>query len=239
MKSGSAPHAEAASPAARTRPWLIVSVVAISWSLLTIVILHAVSSHNPVLDAISAYAFSDQAPGLLTVSILLVAIGSVTTLGALSAARVPLNGTIRVLFGSWSGGLTLAAAFPASYAEFPNPVSGEIHQYSCLIAFLSIPAAGYSLLDRVRAVPSLSRNRATVARWTRYSIASLLLFGISYALAKFPDTPMLSHLSTVLPVGLTQRVTLIVDIGLLCSMLLLARAAATSPQKSLAGNAGL
>jgi hypothetical protein len=234
MKSGSAPHAEATSPAARTRPWLIASVVAISWGMLTIVVLHLVSSHNPVLDAISSYAFSDQAPGLLAVSILSVAIGSVTTLGALSAARVPLSRTIRVLFVSWSGGLTLAAAFPASYAEFPNPVSGEIHQYSCLIAFLSVPAAGFSLLDRLRTVPSLSRNRDILARWTRYSTASLVLFGISYLLAKFPDVPVLSQLSVVLPVGLTQRATLIVDIGLICSMLLLARAAATSSRKIIA-----
>jgi hypothetical protein len=234
MKSGSPTQTEATSPAARTRPWLIASVVAISWSMLTIVVLHLVSSRNPVLDAISSYAFTDQAPGLLTISILSVAIGSVTTLGALAAARVPLSRTICVLFGSWSGGLTLAAAFPASYAEFPNPVSGEIHQYSCLIAFLSIPAVGFSLLERLRAVPSLSRHRATVARWTRYSAASLVLFGISYLLAVFQDTAVLSQLSTILPVGLTQRVTLVVDIGLLCSMLLLARAASTSTRKVVA-----
>lgn len=222
------------SPAARTRPWLIASVVAIGWSMLTIVVLHLVSSRNPVLDAISSYAFSDQAPGLLAISILSVAIGSVTTLGALAAAGVPLSHTIRVLFGSWAGGLTLAAAFPASYAEFHNPVSGEIHQYSCLVAFLSIPAVGFSLLDRLRGVDGLARQRATLSRWTRYSTASLILFGISYLLAKFPDTPVVSHLSTVLPVGLTQRVTLVVDIGLLCSMLLLARAASASTRTVIA-----
>jgi hypothetical protein len=234
MKSGSSPQTEATLPTARTRPWLIASVVAISWSMLTIVVLHAVSSRNPVLDAISSYAFTDQAPGLLTVSILSVAIGSVTTLGALKTARVPLSRTTRVLFATWSGGLALAAAFPASYAEFPNPVSGEIHQYSCLIAFLSIPAVGFSLLDGLRAVPSLSRSRATLSRWTRYSTTSLVLFGVSYLLAKFPDTPVLSHLGTILPVGLTQRVTLIVDIGLLCAILLIARAASTSTSKIIA-----
>jgi hypothetical protein len=234
MNSRPVPLTAATSPADRTRPWLVASVLAIGWSMLAFVILHLVSSRNPVLDAISSYAFTDQAPGLLAISILSVAIGSVTTLGALAAARVPLSRTIRVLFGSWSGGLTLAAAFPASYAEFPNPVSGEIHQYSCLIAFLSMPAVGFSLLERLRAVPGIARNRAIVSRWTRYSTVSLALFGISYLLAKYPDTPVLSDLSTILPVGLTQRVTLIVDVGLLCSILLLARAASTSARKIVA-----
>lgn len=234
MTSGSSSLTEATSPAARTRPWLIASVVAIGWGTLTIVVLHLVSSRNPVLDAISSYAFTDQAPGLLAMSILSVAIGSVTTLGALVVAGVPLSRTIRVLFGAWSGGLSLAAAFPASYAEFPNPISGEIHQYSCLVAFLSIPAVGFTLLERLRAVPGLSRNRATLSRWTRYSTASLVLFGTSYLLAKFPDTPVLSQFSTILPVGLTQRVTLVVDIGLLCSLLLLARAASASTREVIA-----
>jgi hypothetical protein len=238
MKPGSPPQTEATAPVARTRPWLIASAVAISSSMLAIVVLHLVSARNPVLDALSRYAFSDQAPGLLAVSILLVAIGSMTTLGALAAAGAPLSPAIRVLFGSWSGGLTLAAAFPASFDEYSNPVSGEIHQYACLVAFLSIPAAGFALLDRLRAVPSLSRQRATLSRWTRYSTTSLLLFGTSYLLAKYPDVPVLSQLSTILPVGLTQRVTLIVDIGLICSMLLVARAASASARGVIAATQG-
>lgn len=222
---------------ARTRPWLIASAVAISWSMLTMVLLHLVSSRNPVLDTLSSYAVSDQAPGLLATGMVSVAVGSLAILGALGAARVPLTPTIRILFGSWSGGLTLAAAFPASYAELPNPVSGEIHQYSCLIAFLSVPAIGFSLLDRLRAAPDLARNRATLSRWTRYSVASLLLFGASYILAKYADLPVLAQLSAILPVGLTQRVALIVDLGLLCSVLLVAARAAATPTRKIVATA--
>lgn len=216
------------SVAARTRPWLLLSAVAIFWGMLTFVILHLVSSRNPLLDAVSFYAFTDKAPGFLAISMVLVAIGSVTTLGTLSAAGVPLSRTTKVLFGLWSGGLVLAAVFPVSYGEISHHVSGQIHQYACVVAFLSIPALGFSLLERVRATAALSRGRALVARWTRYSTASLVLFGLSYLLAKYPDVPVLSQLSSILPVGLTQRVTLIVDIGLLCSILLLGRAACSA-----------
>jgi hypothetical protein len=219
------PQIEETSLAARTRPWLALSAAAIAWGMFTFVVLHLVSSRNPVLDAVSLYAFTDQAPGFLAISMSLVAIGSATTLGALTAAKVPVSPTTKVLFGLWSGGLTLAAAFPVSYGQFSSEVSGEIHQYSCVVAFLSIPAIGFTLLDRVRGIDALARNHAVVARWTRYSTAGLTLFGASYVLAKFPDVPVISQLSTILPVGLTQRVTLIVDIGLIFAILLLARAA--------------
>jgi hypothetical protein len=207
---------------ARTRPWLAVAAAAICWGLVTIVLMHLVNARNPVLDTLSSYAITDRGGDMLATGILSVAVGSLAVLGALTAARVPTGATTRVLFGTWSGGLMLAAAFPASYAELPDPVSGEIHQYSCLVAFLSVPAIGLTLLDRLRTIPALAGSRATVARWTRYSLAGLALFGISYALAKYPDTPVLAELGALLPVGLTQRITLIVHIGLLGSLLALA-----------------
>lgn len=196
------------------------------------VLLHLTIPRNPVLATLSSYAITD--PGMLATAILSIALGSLAILGALTAAHIPLGRTTKILFGCWSGGLILAAAFPASYPESPNPLSGEIHQYSCLLAFLSLPAIGYSLLDRVRPLPTLSRPRATLARWTRYSLAALVLFGLSYLLAKHPTTPVLADLAAILPVGLTQRVALIVDIGLLTSTLSLARAASTHQRQVVA-----
>nr|WP_083466811.1 DUF998 domain-containing protein [Kibdelosporangium sp. MJ126-NF4]CEL18679.1 hypothetical protein [Kibdelosporangium sp. MJ126-NF4] len=225
----SPPQRESASVPARTQPWLAMSAVAITWGALAFVVLHLLSGRNPFVDAVSYYAFTDDAPGLLAVSILLVAVGSVTTLGALAAARVPLSRTTRVLFGLWSGGLALAAAFPVSYGELSSELSGQIHQYACVAAFLSMPAIGYSLLRRTRAIPALAGSHASLARWTHYSVASMVLFGASYLLAKQPGIPALAELSSVLPVGLTQRVTLAVDIGVLYSIVRLARRAGTTP----------
>jgi hypothetical protein len=194
---------------AKTTPWLLASAMAIGWGMCTIAVLHIISSRNPALDTLSSYAFTDRGSGMLETSMLSLAIGSLLVLGALTAAKVTITRTTRALFCTWSGGLTMAAAFPASYEKFPNPVSGEIHQYSCLVAFLSLPAIGFSLLRRLREHP-------TLARWTWLSVASLALFGVSYLLAPTP----------VLPVGVAQRIALIADLVLLCSLLALAAKAA-------------
>lgn len=233
MANGDPQGTEVTSAVARTRPWLIASAAAICWGVFTIAVLHVISSRNPALDTLSSYAFTDRGTGMLATSMLLLAIGSLTVLGALTAARVPIGHTARILFCTWSGGLVLAAAFPASYVEFPDPVSGEIHQYSCLIAFLSVPGIGFALLDRLRSVPALARDRAMLSRWTLLSVGSLIPFGVSYVLAQFPDTPVLAELAAVLPVGITQRLALMVDVVLLSSLLVLAaRAAALAPATS-------
>jgi Protein of unknown function (DUF998) len=202
------------STVGRARPWLFVAAAAIGWCVVCIVVLHVVSSHDPVLDTLSCYAFTDRGQGLLAIGILALAVGTLAILGALLAARVPVSHPAKALFGTLSGGLTLAAVFPASYAEFPNPVSGEIHQYSCLAAFLSAPAIGMSMVRRVAAVPALAACRARVARWTRLSAAGFLVFGISYVLRDLHA------------VGVAQRLMLAVDLVLLGSLLVLAGRAA-------------
>ncbi|WP_084628373.1 DUF998 domain-containing protein [Amycolatopsis nigrescens] len=215
--------------AARTRPWLVTSVAAIGWSTFTIVLLHTVSSHDPVRDTLSSYAFTDRGSGMLAASVLALAIASVTLLGALIASGVPVSRTTGTLFGTWSLGLATAAVFPASFEDNPHPVSGEIHQYACLVAFLSVPALGKSLLDRMRDAPALERHRAMLTKLTLLSAGGLLLFGISYALEAFPGVPVVSELAGLMPVGLSQRIALTADVILLgWLMLLAARASATN-----------
>lgn len=215
-----------AKEATRARPWLIASVAAIAWGILTIVVLHLISSHNPVFDTLSSYAFTDRGTGMLGASVLSLSVGSLCLLGALYAAGIQLSRTIVILFFAWSLGLATAAVFPASYVANPNPVSGEIHQYSCLIAFLSMPGIGFAVLDKIGASPELAASRAMVARHSRYSLAGLAVFGISYLLSDFPDSPVLSRLSGALPVGVTQRIALAVDLALLFGLMVLASRAA-------------
>lgn len=214
----------------RTRPWLIASGVAICWGVLTILVLHLISSHNPVLDTLSSYAFTDRGAGMLAMSILSLSIGSLMVLGALRAAGVPIGGTTTALFCTWSGGLALAATFPASYEKFPNPVSGVIHQYSCLAAFLSAPGIAWSLLRQLPSHPALAGCRAALQRWSRWSVGSLVVFGISYVINGFPHAPVLRELYVLLPVGVTQRVTLSVDLALLAILLVLAARTAAARQ---------
>lgn len=219
---GNPNQAETAAVAARTRPWLIVSAVAICWGIFTITVLHLISSHNPTLDTLSSYAFTDRGSGMLEASVLSLAIGSFALLGALCAAGTPINRTTKTLFSSWGLGLVTAAVFPASYATHPHPVSGEIHQYSCLIAFLSMPGIGFSVLERVRETPALDGSRTMVTRLSLYSLGGLALFGTSYLLMALPRVPAVTTLSAALPVGVTQRIALATNIALLFGLLLLA-----------------
>jgi hypothetical protein len=220
------------TPSDRARPWLTAATAALGWGFFTIVVLHVISSHNPVRDTLSSYAFTDRGTGMLAASMLSLAISSLALLGALLAAGIPVSRTTGTLFGSWSGGLALAAVFPASYPENPSPVSGHIHQYSCLVAFLSVPALGISLLDRLR---GSDRHRTRIARWTKISVGGVLLFGLSYLLALFPRTPVLGQFAAMLPVGFTQRIALAVDLVLLCALMMLARATATG-DRVVSGN---
>lgn len=219
--------------AARTRPWLIASVAAIGWGIVTMTVLHLISSHNPALDTLSSYAFTDRGSGMFEASVVSLAIGSFCLLGALYAAGITISRTTTILFSTWSLGLATAAVFPASYASNPHPVSGEIHQYSCLVAFLSMPGIGFSLLDKITA------SRAMVARLSRYSLGGLVLFGASYLLSDFPGTPVVSQLSAALPVGVTQRIALAVDLALLFGLMVLAsRASGFNRLRAVAVEAG-
>ena len=212
----------------RARPWLITSVAAIGWGIITMTILHLISSHNPVFDTLSSYAFTDRGGGMLEASVLSLSIGSLSLLGALYAAGISISRTTTTLFSTWSLGLATAALFPASYATNPNPVSGEIHQYSCLFAFLSVPGIGFSVLDKIGDIPTLAASRALLTRLSRYSLGALALFGTSYLLAAFPGRPVVSQLSAALPVGVTQRIALAVDLALLFGLMTLASRAGSA-----------
>jgi len=188
---------------ARPIVWLIVSAASIGWGIAVLAVLQMISSHNPIFDTLSSYAYTDRGTGMLAAGILSVSFGSAALLGALWAGGIRVTRTSGLLFGTWSLGLALAALFPASYPDHPHVLSGEIHQYSCLIALLSLPAIGFLLQEKFHDV---RLRRLTVA-----STGSLLVFGASYL------CPWL------LPIGLTQRIALGVDVALLCRLMMLAR----------------
>lgn len=227
-----AKRAEAASQAAvRTRPWVIASGAAVGWSLFTMLVLQFVSSHDPIRDTISSYAVTNNGGGMLEASVLSVAIGSIALLGALLAAGIPVTRTARTLLLSWSLGLVTAALFPASFGDRVDTASGKIHQYACLIAFLSLPGVGFSLADRLRESPALQRMRTILLRLTWISIGALALFGISYIVAAFPEGSLIGDVSIWLPVGFAQRIALLSDIALLAGMIWLAANAARSQHR--------
>jgi hypothetical protein len=201
----------------RTKPWRLVAVGAIGWGLFTAVVLHVISSHNPVYDTLSSYTVTDRGEGMLAASVLSLAIGSLAVLGALHVAGVPLSRTTRLLLALWSLGLAAAAVFPASYPAAPDPVSGEIHLYACLVAFLSLPGAAISLLEPLRGRP----ERAAIMRAIRLTAVAFGLFAISFVLVRLSEAEVgpFPAISDAFPIGVMQRLLLLADIVLLGTLL--------------------
>lgn len=187
------------TPGERARPWLVAAYVAIGWGLFTALVLHVVSGRNPMWDTLSSYVLIDGGAGLLGASMIGLAVGSVALLMALTAAGHRPSRTTRVLFCAWSAGLVAAALFPASYPERFDPASGQIHEYGCTVAFLSLAALGSTLPEPLRTHPA-------IIRLTLLALGGLLLFGVSYLVPG------------VLPVGLSQRLALAADVGLLLTI---------------------
>src|SRR5699024_5687584 len=84
---------------ARTRIWTVASALALGWAFLTLLILHLVSSFDPLFDPISRYAFTDHGEGMLEVSLLSFGIGVIGVLGALIGSGLVIGRTTPLLAG--------------------------------------------------------------------------------------------------------------------------------------------
>jgi hypothetical protein len=201
------------------RIWRLAAFAAIGWGAFTFVVMNLVSTRDPRYDTLSSYSQTD--PGLLSASVLSVAVGSLAVLGCLVASGMPLPRSAQVLLSLWALGLTFAAAFPASYPPHPDPVSGEIHLYACLVAFTSLPGTVLVLLEPLRGTPS----RATLVRWLWLGVGVLALFGASFLFVRLDEAGVAGFhtLTELLPIGLTQRLMLVGEVALLLSLLRVAR----------------
>ncbi|SFP17108.1 Protein of unknown function [Saccharomonospora viridis] len=210
---------------ARVHTWTFAASAALGWALFLLVILHLVSSFDPIFDPVSRYAFTDAGRGMLEVSLLSFAVGVISVRGALLASGLPVSRTATILIITTATGLVAAALFPATYTPEVNPVSGLIHQYASLLAFLSLPGVAVSMLDQIRDVEELQRVRRMLTRLVWVSLASLALFGLGYLSDKvtFGFTPL--EMLVSLPVGLLQRVVFVLDFLTLTGLLALANRA--------------
>jgi len=195
------------------RIWRLTALAAIAWGLFTITVLHIVSSHDPIHDTLSSYTITDRGQGMLGASVLSVAVGSVAVFGALVVGGVAMTFSTKVLLILWSLGLATAAVFPASYPQSPDPISGEIHLYSCLIAFASLPGAAITMLEPLRG----TAERVFLVRWLRFGLGAVVLFGLSFLFVRLDEAGVqpFHTFTEVLPVGITQRLTLVANIALL------------------------
>ncbi|MEO3794499.1 DUF998 domain-containing protein [Nonomuraea sp. B10E15] len=164
--------------------------------------LHAGSDLDPLHSVISEYAWQ-SAGWLLPASLTLFAAGS-----ALIAEALRRSGTnlwVVALLLVWGTSMFLVGAFPTDRPGVPLSLSGGIHRYAAFAAFLVMPAAGL-LLARANV-----RFARAVRVLSGVALGALLLVVIPYVV-RMLGVPLTNE---DIPAGLTQRVVVITELGVL------------------------
>ncbi|HUQ55869.1 DUF998 domain-containing protein [Lentzea sp.] len=159
---------------------------------------------------ISEYALGDHRP-VFDTAVLLLAFGSLAILAALvhrGLARWRSTGSVALVL--WSVGLVLVVAFPkTNWAMGTNEMSGGIHRFGSMLAFVSLPIAVIALARPWMRHHVWGRH----ARWTMLSgLLSVVAFmPILYAIAM----GMVSDVRwwRVFPLGYIERILLIAEVG--------------------------
>ena len=207
---------------ARSGHWIVPTYWVMSLGILAIVLMQVTSSRSIFGDALSSYAFGPVDSVLFAVSVLSLAACAALVPLSLRSAGIALGRWTVTLFGAWGGGLTLAVLFPAAYGAHPNLTSGTIHQYSCAVAFTTLPASLIGVVRRARRTGALALSRLQLERLLRIAVGCLALFGLSYLAEKLGTVGILDAISIVLPVAVTQRIVLAADIVALAAVVVMA-----------------
>ncbi|MDH2429108.1 DUF998 domain-containing protein [Sphaerisporangium sp. TRM90804] len=168
--------------------------------------LHAVSGLDPLRDMISEYAYNPHG-WLLAVSLGLFAAGSALLAGEL--ARRGVRPSTVVLVGVWSCCMVMIAAFPTDRPGMSLSMSGGIHRYAALAAFLCMPLAGWAVAARG------GGGRTRLLRALSLAAGGFLLLVVTpYAVRMLGLDP------GAIPAGLTQRLVVVTEVIILALMAL-------------------
>jgi hypothetical protein len=179
-------------------------VAAVALALALIGVLHLVGPSariDPVRRTISEYAL---VPGgwVFDVAVVGLALGSAGVLAALVAARLtPAWSWPSVLVGAWCAGLLLVVAFEKTNWSIGPSVSGYVHRYASLVAFLALPLGALLLARRHRR----DADARPFLRWVRLgswlALASFLPIVGAIALRGVIGVPWWR----AVPLGLLER----------------------------------
>lgn len=185
----------------------------------------AAGTVDPMRRTISEYALGRYG-WMFDVGVIGLALGSALVVvalvrGGLLRGRSPAV----VLVAAWVVGLLAVVVFEKTNWAVGPSVSGYIHRYASVVAFLSLPFAAIAVGRRHRRDPQWSR----FAGWTRWlGFASLLWFGTilaGIALNPLTSVPWWEFL----PLGLVERGMALTEVAAVVVMGLWAHRAATAP----------
>jgi hypothetical protein len=175
------------------------------------------SQVSPVWQTLSEYVYgrfsagSSAAP-MFSAMCLALALGSLALLAGIASARRPGSAPVLVLLGVWCAGLFACATFPVDAYGGPRTLSGQVHDFGAVLAFIALPAAAWSLARRSRTGCPWEPGRTTIRRLAVASAASLeiLLTGI-WVINTSPSHPAIT-------MGIFERLLFTVDLALLLTM---------------------
>jgi hypothetical protein len=165
--------------------------------------LHAGAGLDPLHSVISEYAF-ESIGWLLPASLTLFAVGSALIAAALRRAGADRRAVLLVL--AWGVCMFLIGAFPTDRPGVPLSMSGGIHRYAAFAAFLAMPAAGFLLAASARV-----RYAKAVKVLSAVALGALLLVIVPYAV-RMLGLPLDN---ADIPAGLTQRLVVVTEVGVL------------------------
>jgi hypothetical protein len=180
----------------RRKPWLggflvlasvlsVLSIVAMVRSLVTMTYLniHFRGEVDPFSRAISYYVFYGDGRAEFATSVIVLAVGTVTTLVGMRSVGIHLGAPATAFFGVWCVSLTLCAIFPTDNGRTIASTSGLIHQVAGASLFVSLPLAGLSLAKRLATDVSWARAALVVRR------TAVVAMGLAaaYLATRLPD----------------------------------------------------
>lgn len=128
---------------------------------------------STVDDTISEYAFT-SVKWLFSLSVVLVATGTGCVFAALMVTRAVRAVSVTSVAASlWTVGMLLIVVFEKTDWAVGPSISGTIHRYASVVAFLALPLA---VLAAARTLPALSRGWRLAAR--ALALVSWLGFGV-------------------------------------------------------------
>lgn len=156
---------------------------------------------DPVRRTISEYALGADG-WMFDLGVSALAVGSVLVLFALVGARLlGWGSTGAVALGLWAVTLLVVVAFEKTNWSVGPSVSGYIHRYASLAAFVALPVAALALGRRWRRDPRFGRYPAatTALGWLSLGWLSTILLGV--LLRPLTGVPWWQFL----PLGLVER----------------------------------
>ncbi|GAA1678745.1 hypothetical protein GCM10009765_29990 [Fodinicola feengrottensis] len=194
---------------------VLAGVAALLLAVLSVGYLHMVApaALSPIRDTVSDYVYLHGAGGLFNFSAVMTAFGSVGLMVGLRYSRLRVSKLTYALMGLWCAGLVLLPTFPTDRLLADLTVTGAVHRYLSLIAFISLPLAGLgvasALASKEKLRPLAQRLRVMCAAGSMSVLALLLTHLPDLYPQKFGNL-MIS--------GLVERVLLVVDFGLLATI---------------------